>query len=275
MSEATQTNIQFFHKYFLLSGTVAAASKILCIPLEKAQTGIIQSSEKSTPQANQSSKLSRTRKEKGFLGLLKRSTAGVFRYSLIQAVNFSMNEMLKITIFHYYPKTDFLFGNIAAGVVTGALSFCLLAGAQVRGYKNDRPDTVKNLYPNLYVKLPQILIHGAIYFGGYDIAKKMIFSEEQDKSGMIGKYLIAQGVTILSQLACLPFITARARYESQLPPPEAQSEAMPAGLSKQMRSICSEEGVKGLWKGFGRSLPTLIAPALTLAIYDIMKSLVF
>jgi len=269
MMEARQKNALLFPQYLLLSGSVAAVSKILFAPLEKHQIGTIQSLEKPTSKAKKSSK------DKGFLGLWKLSTAGVLRYSLIQALNFSMNEMLKIVFFNHNSKTDFwkfLLGNLASGAIAGALSFCILAGVQVRGYKNDRPDTVKNLYPNLYVKLPQVLLHGAIYFGGYAIAKEMIFSEE-DKSGIIGKYLIAQGVTLLSQIVNLPLIIAKGRYESQLLALEAQPETLPPVLSRQMRQIYSEEGVKGLWKGFGRSLPGLIVPALTLAAYDVLKSL--
>jgi len=277
MLENRQANAQLFPQYFLLSATASAFSKLLCTPLEKAQIGIIQSL--NTPKSNQSylSNLARISKEEGFLSLWKGSTAGLVKYSLILALNFSLNDLFKRTFFDYNSKTDFwkfMFGNLASGAIAGAFSFCLLSRAKVSGYEhsqNGRPDTLKNLYPNIGVKFPEILIHRAIYFGGYDIFKKMVFSEE-DKSGIVGKYLIAQGVTILSQFASLPLTIARDRYECQLLAQEAKSEILPPGLRDQIRKISSEEGYKGLWKGFGRSLPGLIAPALTLAIYDEVKT---
>jgi len=58
-----------------------------------------------------------------------------------------------------------------------------------------------------------IFIYRALYFGGYDTGKRMIFGDDQQlkKSPFLLKYCFAQVVTTVSETIAFPLDTIRRR----------------------------------------------------------------
>ena len=62
-----------------------------------------------------------------------------------------------------------------------------------------------------------IIVYRGAYFGLYDTAKGVLFTDERQAS-FVAKWAVAQAVTILAGLISYPFDTVRRRLMMQVPP---------------------------------------------------------
>ena len=62
-----------------------------------------------------------------------------------------------------------------------------------------------------------IIVYRGAYFGLYDTAKGVLFTDER-RASFVAKWAVAQAVTILAGLISYPFDTVRRRLMMQVPP---------------------------------------------------------
>jgi len=299
MAAASQTKSENFIKDFLLGGVAAAFSKTAVAPLERIK--ILLQTMDVNPQFGSERKykgivdcLVRVPREEGITAFWRGNLANVLRYFPTQALNFAFKDTFKKVFCPYDAKTEFwkfFFGNMAAGGVAGGASLAVVypldfartrLAADFGKGSGDRQfnglsdclkkiyakDGVKGLYQGFNVSVLCIVIYRAIYFGGYDTAKKVLFSDGK-KVSVLEKFLVAQTVTAISGQVSYPLDTIRRRMMMQA----GRDDVLYTSTMDCIKKIYYGEGGKAFFKGALTNLFRGIGASLALVLYDELQSL--
>lgn len=177
----------------------------------------------------------RVYKEEGLLSLWRGNWANVVRYFPTTALNFGFKGIFN----NIFPKYDsklnpvkFSIVQILAGGSAGAccmmfvypLDFARTRMAadvidksghrQFRGLTHCigsifKSDGIGGLYQGIGISLASIFIYRGLYFGGYDVGKKMF--KGYNEWNLFYKFLFAQVITNVSEVISYPFDTVRRR----------------------------------------------------------------
>jgi len=148
---------------------------------------------------------SRILKEEGVIAYWRGNWANVLRYFPTTAINFSVKDSLQRTFVTANPKTDkgkWFAGNLLAGGIAGSISLMFVypldfartrMAADIGKSKGQRQfkslthcclsifktDGLIGLYRGFGVSVAGIFVYRALYFGGYDSGKTLIFGDDQ------------------------------------------------------------------------------------------------
>lgn len=279
---------------FALGGTSAAISKTAVAPIERVKL-LLQTQDANTKLTKKYTGivdcLTRVPKEEGVSAFWRGNLANVIRYFPTQALNFAFKDTYKKIFCPYNPKTEFwkfFFGNLASGGAAGATSLMVVypldfartrlaadvgktgADRQFTGLvdcltKVYKSDGYKGLYQGFGVSVLGIIAYRACYFGGYDTAKRVLFTE--GKTSILFKFLVAQAVTALSGLVSYPLDTVRRRLMMQ----SGRKEVMYTGTMDCFAKIYKNEGGKAFFKGALSNIFRGMGASLVLVLYDEMQ----
>lgn len=279
---------------FALGGTSAAISKTAVAPIERVKL-LLQTQDANTKLTKKYTGiidcLTRVPKEEGVSAFWRGNLANVIRYFPTQALNFAFKDTYKKIFCPYNPKTEFwkfFFGNLASGGAAGATSLMVVypldfartrlaadvgktgADRQFTGLvdcltKVYKSDGYKGLYQGFGVSVLGIIAYRACYFGGYDTAKRVLFTE--GKTSILFKFLVAQVVTAASGLVSYPLDTVRRRLMMQ----SGRKEVMYTGTMDCFAKIYKNEGGKAFFKGALSNIFRGMGASLVLVLYDEMQ----
>jgi len=292
MSEGSEIKTGNFALDFALGGISAAISKTAVAPIERVKL-LLQ-----TQDAN--AKITGDKKYKGIVDVFVRvpkeegvsafwrgNLANVIRYFPTQALNFAFKDTYKKIFCPYNPKTEFwkfFFGNLASGGAAGATSLMVVypldfartrlaadvgktsAERQFTGLvdcltKVYKSDGYKGLYQGFGISVLGIIAYRACYFGGYDTAKRTLFTKD---SSILFKFLVAQVVTGVSGLLSYPLDTVRRRLMMQ----SGRKDVMYTGTLDCFAKIAKNEGGKAFFKGALSNIFRGAGASLVLVLYD-------
>jgi len=278
---------------FMLGGVSAAISKTAVAPIERVK--LLLQTQDASSQIKGDMKYKgmmdvfvRVPKEEGFGALWRGNLANVIRYFPTQALNFAFKDTYKKMFPKYNPSTDFwkFFATmLASGGLAGATSLTFVypldfartrLAADVGKSATDRQftglidclskihksDGTKGLYQGFGVSVLGIIAYRACYFGGYDTAKRVFFTE--GKTSIITKFLVAQFVTGVSGLASYPLDTVRRRLMMQ----SGRKDVMYTGTADCFRKIYQSEGGKAFFKGALSNIFRGMGASVVLVLYD-------
>jgi len=276
---------------FLLGGISAAVSKTAVAPIERVK--LLLQTQDASSQIKGDKKYKgimdvfvRVPKEEGFGAFWRGNLANVIRYFPTQALNFAFKDTYKKIFCPFNPKTDFwkfFFGNLASGGAAGATSLLFVypldfartrlaadvgkAGErQFNGLvdcltKINKSDGFLGLYRGFGVSVAGIIVYRAAYFGGYDTAKKSLFTKD---TNVLVKFLVAQVITGISGLVSYPLDTIRRRLMMQ----SGRKEVMYTGTIDCFNKILKNEGGKAFFKGALSNIIRGAGGSLVLVLYD-------
>ena len=228
-----------FMKDCLIGGTAGGISKTVGAPLERAKL-LLQ-----TQSANEALEgrtynglvdcMKRIYIEEGFLAYWRGNWANVVRYFPTTALNFGFKGFYNNILPQYDNNknpTLFIFSKVLAGGLAGGscmlfvypLDFArtrLGVDVSLDGKRKFnglthcltsiyKADGVRGLYPGIEISLFSIFIYRGLYFGGYDVGKKKLFTDYEN-THIVKKLLFAQAVTNFSEILSYPFDTIRRR----------------------------------------------------------------
>jgi len=276
---------------FALGGVSAAISKTAVAPIERVK--LLLQTQDASSQIKGDMKYKgimdvfvRVPKEEGFGAFWRGNLANVIRYFPTQALNFAFKDTYKKVFCPYDSKKDFwkfFFGNLASGGAAGATSLLFvypldfartrLAADVGKGdqrqfnglvdclSKINKSDGFLGLYRGFGVSVLGIIVYRACYFGGYDTAKKSVFTKD---TSVFVKFLCAQVITGISGLVSYPLDTIRRRLMMQ----SGRKEVMYTGTVDCFHKILKNEGSKAFFKGALSNIIRGAGGSLVLVLYD-------
>jgi len=277
---------------FALGGVSAAISKTAVAPIERVK--LLLQTQDASSQIKGDMKYKgimdvfvRVPKEEGFGAFWRGNLANVIRYFPTQALNFAFKDTYKKIFCPYDSKTDFwkfFFGNLASGGAAGATSLMFVypldfartrLAADVGKGKGDRQfqglndclskiyksDGLGGLYRGFNISVLGIIVYRACYFGGYDTAKKAVFTKD---TSVVVKFMVAQVVTGISGLVSYPLDTVRRRLMMQ----SGRADVMYTGTLDCFAKIAKNEGTKAFFKGALSNIIRGAGGSLVLVLYD-------
>ena len=279
---------------FLLGGVSAGISKTAVAPIERVKLLLqLQASSKQISAENAYKGIidcfARVNKEQGFASFWRGNLANVVRYFPTQALNFAFKDTIKRTFPSYDPSTQFwkfFASNMASGGAAGALSLlCVypLDFARTRlatdvGKGADREftgmgdcikkilksDGAAGLYRGFGISVIGIIAYRALYFGGFDTGKNIIFSDFKN-ANFFAVWLFAQTVTVGSGIASYPLDTVRRRMMMQSGRADKMYNSTLDCFSKIYKN---EGGITPFFKGAGSNVIRGTGGALVLVVYN-------
>jgi solute carrier family 25 (adenine nucleotide translocator) protein 4/5/6/31 len=276
---------------FALGGISAAISKTAVAPIERVK--LLLQTQDASSQIKGDKKYKgimdvfvRVPKEEGFGAFWRGNLANVIRYFPTQALNFAFKDTYKKIFCPYDAKKEFwkfFFGNLASGGAAGATSLLFvypldfartrLAADVGKGdqrqfnglvdclSKINKSDGFLGLYRGFGVSVLGIIVYRACYFGGYDTAKKSVFTKD---TSVLVKFLCAQVITGISGLVSYPLDTIRRRLMMQ----SGRKEVMYTGTFDCFNKILANEGPKAFFKGALSNIIRGAGGSLVLVLYD-------
>jgi len=276
---------------FALGGVSAAISKTAVAPIERVK--LLLQTQDASSQIKGDKKYKgimdvfvRVPKEEGFGAFWRGNLANVIRYFPTQALNFAFKDTYKKIFCPYDAKTDFwkfFFGNLASGGAAGATSLLFVypldfartrlaadvgkgSERQFNGLvdcltKINKSDGFMGLYRGFGVSVLGIIVYRACYFGGYDTAKKSIFTKD---THVLMKFVTAQIITGISGLISYPLDTIRRRLMMQ----SGRKDVMYTGTFDCFNKILANEGPKAFFKGALSNIIRGAGGSLVLVLYD-------
>jgi len=276
---------------FALGGISAAISKTAVAPIERVK--LLLQTQDASSQIKGDKKYKgmvdvfvRVPKEEGFMAFWRGNLANVIRYFPTQALNFAFKDTYKKIFCPYNSKTDFwkfFFGNLASGGAAGATSLLFVypldfartrlaadvgkgSERQFTGLvdcltKINKSDGFAGLYRGFGISVLGIIVYRACYFGGYDTAKKSVFTKD---THVLMKFLAAQIITGISGLVSYPLDTVRRRLMMQ----SGRKDVMYTGTLDCFRKIAANEGPKAFFKGALSNVIRGAGGSLVLVLYD-------
>ncbi|GBG66850.1 hypothetical protein CBR_g70727 [Chara braunii] len=261
----------------------------------------------------------RVTKEEGFLSLWRGNGSGVLRYYPSLAFNFAFKDLYRgLLVPDYDPSKSsfwkFCLGNLVAGAAAGSTSLLLLYPLDIahtrlaadtadlrHGGRREfnglshflrtiyRKEGIKGLYRGFPASIHGIIVHRAVYFGGFDTVKGVLAGEKRalghgggagkgvSAGGPLGnlrddfpfwqKWAIAQVVTTAAGLVAYPFDTVRHRMMMQ----SGANEVQYSSTLECWRTIARREGYSGFFKGAFSNMVRGTGAALILVLYDELK----
>lgn len=233
--------------------------------------------------------------EEGFFKLYRGNIPNILIYFPSQAINFCLYGTLRKWICPYNAKKDplkFLVGSIMSGGVAGCFALGLSypldfarirLGADISDGKEKRRfkgmidclkkvykiDGFSGVYKGFNIAMITIFFYRGLYFGGFDISKKLIFSNNYDKLHLSEKFIIAQIITFSADFLSYPLNTVKIRLMMQ---GGEKKEILYRGVLDCFVKIKEKEGLKGFWKGGLANLWRGIGASLVLVLYDEIQS---
>jgi solute carrier family 25 (adenine nucleotide translocator) protein 4/5/6/31 len=276
---------------FALGGVSAAISKTAVAPIERVK--LLLQTQDASSQIKGDKKYKgimdvfvRVPKEEGIGAFWRGNLANVIRYFPTQALNFAFKDTYKKIFCPYDAKKEFwkfFFGNLASGGAAGATSLLFvypldfartrLAADVGKGdqrqfnglvdclSKINKSDGFLGLYRGFGVSVLGIIVYRACYFGGYDTAKKSVFTKD---TSVIVKFITAQFITGVSGLVSYPLDTIRRRLMMQ----SGRKEVMYTGTFDCFNKILKNEGPKAFFKGALSNIIRGAGGSLVLVLYD-------
>eukprot|EP00210_Caulerpa_lentillifera_P004521 g4314.t1 len=237
----------------------------------------------------------RVAREQGILSYWRGNLTNVVRYFPTQAFNFAFKDTFQSMFPKYSPKTDFwkfFAANMASGGAAGACSLLIVypldfartrLAADVGENRANREftglvDCIKKVatrggpfavYKGIGVSVQCIVVYRGVYFGLYDTAKGMLFTDEKTAS-FFARWAVAQTVTATAGLVCYPFDTVRRRLMMQA----GTKEIMYKGAIDCWRKIARNEGLKAFYKGSLSNIMRGAGAALVLVLYDELQKII-
>lgn len=277
---------------FFFAGISAAIGKTATAPLERAklllqnQNSIDVIEKKYTGTFNC---IKRLIKEEGFFSLWRGNTSNVIRYFPNQALNFAFKDTFKNMLPVYDSNKHFvksLLANCISGGLAGALSMAIcqpidmartklstdnLNSEGKRKYSGSidclkkiyKVEGLRGIFRGTLISCIGVFPYRAIYFGVYDTIKDKCLNKN---SNFFIKWFIAQSVTLGAGLCLYPLDTIRRRLMIE--------SGMPKELKKYKNSfqcgyrIFKEEGLYGLYKGYGTNSLRTLGSSVVLVLYD-------
>ncbi len=293
-TSSPQNKAQNFIQNFLLGGVSAAISKTTVAPIERIKMPVAMDINQA-PYKGRIDYFIRVCKEEGVFAFWRGNFANVRRYIPVQAFNFAFNDVYKKILGIYDPKTEFwksFSSSLVAGGLAGATSLLIIypidfartrlavdkrnyAGRQFTGLsdclkKIYAKEGVRGLYPEFCVSVLGTALYRAIYFGGYDTAKKVLFTEGK-KVNVLEKFLVAQGVTAVSFLVSYPFDTVRMRMRRKQ---WESDEKLYKGIIDCFQKIYSKEGGRAFFIGaLTNKFVRIINGSLGLVLFDELQAM--
>jgi len=294
MSEGSEIKTGNFMLDFLLGGVSAAISKTAVAPIERVKL-LLQTQDANAKISGEKKYkgivdcLIRVPKEEGVSAFWRGNLANVIRYFPTQALNFAFKDTYKKIFCPFNPKTDFwkfFAGNLASGGAAGATSLMVVypldfartrLAADVGKTAGDRQftglvdcltkvhksDGLGGLYKGFGISVLGIIAYRACYFGGYDTAKRVFFSDSKNSSILL-KFLVAQIVTGFSGMLSYPLDTVRRRLMMQ----SGRKDVMYTGTLDCFKKIYQNEGGKAFFKGALSNIFRGMGASLVLVLYD-------
>lgn len=276
---------------FALGGVSAAISKTAVAPIERVK--LLLQTQDASSQIKGDKKYKgivdvfvRVPKEEGIGAFWRGNLANVIRYFPTQALNFAFKDTYKKIFCPFNPKTDFwkfFFGNLASGGAAGATSLLFVypldfartrlaadvgkgSERQFNGLldclqKIHKSDGFIGLYRGFGVSVLGIIVYRACYFGGYDTAKRSVFTKD---THVLVKFLTAQVITGISGLVSYPLDTVRRRLMMQ----SGRQDVMYTGTVDCFNKILKNEGPKAFFKGALSNIIRGAGGSLVLVLYD-------
>jgi len=127
--------------------------------------------------------------------------------------------------------------------------------------KITKSDGFMGLYRGFGVSVLGIIVYRAAYFGGYDTAKKSLFTKD---TGVLFKFFVAQCITGVSGLVSYPLDTVRRRLMMQ----SGRKDVMYTGTMDCFAKILKNEGGKAFFKGALSNIIRGAGGSLVLVLYD-------
>jgi solute carrier family 25 (adenine nucleotide translocator) protein 4/5/6/31 len=229
-------------------------------------------------------------KEQGFASLWRGNIANIITYFPTQSLNFAFNEEYKwLFMSGIDPDKHFwkyACGHFACGGAAGATALCFVYPLELartrlatdigkstydREFRNMRDcyakvlktDGVTGLYKGFIVALQGIVIYRAAYFGGFDLAKRLLTHDPHNTNFFVA-WMIAELVTTVSGLVSYPFDTVRRRMMMQC----CRKDVIYKDTIHCWSEIVRNEGFKALYKGGWSNIIRGTGGALVLALYD-------
>jgi len=266
-----QNQSQSFIQDAIFGGMAATFSNIFDLPISKFDAIIAYQRDSPFPvyfRAYRQS-FSHFLREEGFFGLWPNFLASTLKSSRAFALNFGFYGLFKRVLSHDDKKSEFwkpLFAGGAAGATSLAIVYPIdcskwkvFSGLAEQKSRNE----LGALYKGFGGSLPWVVMFRAMHFGGYDIAKEMIFSERK-KGNFIEKYLVAYGVTMIAGFVSQPLSAVRDKQFRE----NRGLEKWKTGMGECVKKIYSEKGWRGFFGGMSRISVLSLSPALMLVLFD-------
>lgn len=210
--------------------------------------------------------------QEGIKSLWNGNFANMMRYFPNQAFNFAFKDFFKRIFPNFAPETEpwkMLGTNLTCGGLAGGLSFLILYPLEFPGgFKGVAAKEWRYHHTMLKNALPMAMTFRAVYFGGYDSMKTLIYGDERN-GNIVFRWMIAQFVTGLAYFVSHPFHVIRVRMAFPTHPPFR-------GPFDCCRKLVNTGGLaclfKGAWKNIIRGSG---AGSLILVLYDQFQKLVF
>jgi solute carrier family 25 (mitochondrial adenine nucleotide translocator), member 4/5/6/31 len=278
----------------LMAGGVAGGiSKTVVAPIERVKL-LLQVQDASTQIAQDKrykgimDAFRRIPQEQGMMSFWRGNTANVIRYFPTQALNFAFKDKYKKIFVRHSPKTDFwkfFAGNLASGAAAGATSLLfvypldfartrLAADVGTKGTRQfnglahcistiHKKDGLRGLYTGFGVSVGGIVVYRGAFFGLYDTAKTMAFSDPKN-APVLMSWLIAQTVTTAAGVISYPFDTVRRRMMMQ----SGRADILYTSTLDCWKKILVNEGPGAFFKGALSNAIRGSGGAIVLVMYD-------
>lgn len=285
--------------FFALTGASALACVVVAVaPIERVKLILqVQDVKKDIPEDKRYKGIMdafrRIPAEQGFASFWRGNLANVIRYFPTQALNFAFKDTYKqIFLAGVDKKTQFwkfFMGNLASGGAAGATSLLVvypldfartrLAADMGKGAEREfngladcvtkifKKDGFSGLYQGFGISLGGIIVYRAAFFGGFDTAKGMLFSDPK-KAPLWASWAVAQTVTTIAGLVSYPFDTIRRRMMMQAG--EGKARKYSSTLDCAIK-ISRDEGPKAFFKGALSNIIRGAGGAIVLVLYDEIK----
>jgi len=280
----------------VLAATISAfiaktCNVLLSAPLERSMTilqtqGTIKNLQ--TPYTGILNCLARLYREEGFKHLWRGSSAAVLGNIPRVFLNFPLKDFFKKIFPRFDPKTQYwqFFGiNILSGAFAGAASMVFIypfdlvriqlasdlgrepKDRQFKGFRDCwksiyQTDGIRGLYRGYILSCVGIMVYRGLYFGLYDSLKSGY--EGNNHKDLMGKFLLAQGVTLTAGLATYPLDTLRRRLAMQ---GGRKAPDYWNGMDCA-RKMVEREGVRSLFRGVLFRTGLNMSGSVALVVYD-------
>jgi len=290
MSENAKDTLLLSWMTFGISAFSTVISKTLTSPIDRVQL-LLQTQEVNPQLVGKKytgiwNCVTRIPKEEGFLAFFRGNLPKIIRVGPTDALNFLLKDTYQKIFSGYNPNTEFwkfFLGNLLSGGAAGAttlmfvypLDFARTRLAVDVGHTSERQfkgmmdcfkqihksDGYKGLYRGFGTTVLGVILYRACYFGGYETARRVIFSEGE--TSILAKFALAQIITFTSGAISYPLDTVRRRLMMQ----SGRSEILYKGAFDCISKIYKNEGGRGFYRGFLLSLTSVASPIL-LVVYD-------
>ncbi|CAD8141473.1 unnamed protein product [Paramecium pentaurelia] len=283
MTSLKDVQIPKIFKDFILGGSSGILPKLILSPFYELQFLI----KNGTPYQKQYQYIDGCKQliiDGTLLRQIKRNSR-IFRYSLIQAFNFSIYNALnryclqKIDLNKQlikYFANSLLNGGIA-GIITLTIFYPLdlsrvrLANNLLKVSKEKQTFgyILKDMYKGFGMTAICTFLYKACYFGGYDTGQYIIWDDQLTQRNELNlcNFLLAQFVVTTSETLVYPI--DRIRRDLMLNNQNSQQ----IGVLDYIINIYQKEGLRGSFKGYNPIKLRQLVPSTQLLIYDKLQQL--